>query len=74
VYSQKSANEFIRQLKEGFTEEIKEKFLNGRIKKLKKLYKFDGRYCFTNKEGEIVCLLNDLRTMTDYDLYKLLTA
>ncbi|HXU28820.1 MAG TPA: DUF1064 domain-containing protein [Bacteroidia bacterium] len=71
VYSQKSAKEFIHQLRNGFTEEIEPRFINGRITRLKKQFKRIGDD-FIRWDGILVCTASDLATMPDYDLYKLI--
>lgn len=71
VYSQKAAREFIEQLKHGFTEDIEPKFVNGRITRLKKLFKLiDGWFILPT--GERVLEASKLSTMPNYDLYKVL--
>lgn len=70
VYSQKSAREFVHQLFNGFTEEIEQKFINGRITRLKKHFALMNGL-FISKSLDVVCSASDLATMPDYDLYKL---
>lgn len=73
VYSQKSAREFIHQLNTGFKDDVKDKFINGRVKRLKKIFKLAGD-TFLRPNGEPACKLVELRQMTDYDLYQLLKS
>lgn len=72
VYSQKAAREFVNQLLvTGFTEDIEPKFINGRIKRLKKHFKLiDGN--FVHQSGKTVCTVAHLSSMPDYDLYKMI--
>jgi hypothetical protein len=73
VYSQKAANAFIEQLDTGFKDEIKDKYIKGRVKKLKKVYSLVGG-SFLDRFGKEVCSVSELNTMPDYDLYKILIA
>lgn len=69
--SQRAVREFVYMLANGFTQQVEQRALNGRISKLKKVAKLiDGR--FHNTTG-IVCTMNALSEMADYDFAKLLT-
>lgn len=71
VYSQKSAREFITQLYGGFKEDVDKRFINGRIKRLKKVFKLVGD-TFYYPSGLVALSVSDLSVMPDYDLYKLI--
>jgi hypothetical protein len=71
VYSQKAAKEFINQLFNGFVDEIDDKYIKGRIKRLKKEFSLIGNN-FIGDSGESVCTVLKLSSMPDYDLYKLI--
>lgn len=72
-YSQKECREFVLGLRYGFTAEVKEGTVNSRIKKLKKVSKLIGQE-FLNSQGAVICKLNDLKVMPNYDYNKLLKS
>lgn len=72
VYNQQEARDFVMMVKYGFSQKLKEPQVNGRITKLKKLSKMIGSEFMGGKTGEVVCTLENLKTMADYDFDKLL--
>jgi hypothetical protein len=71
VHTQKGAREFIFHLLNGFTEQIEQRFISGRIKKLKKYLKLRGG-SFLLPSGDSVLRVQDLTTMPNYDFNQLL--
>ncbi len=68
--SQRAVREFVHMLSHGFTQDVPEKAINGRVTKLKKLGKLkDG--IFFLKDGSSI-LIDTVKKMTDYDFGKLL--
>lgn len=68
--SQKAVREFIYMLHNGFTQEVTDRALNGRISKLKKVGRVDGEI-IRLKNGSSI-LITTLKSMTDYDFAKFL--
>lgn len=68
--SQKAVREFVYMLHNGFTQEVSERALNGRISNLKKFGRLDGER-IRLKNGSSI-LISTLQSMADYDFAKFL--
>jgi hypothetical protein len=69
--SQRAVREFVYMLANGFTQNVEQRALNGRVSKLKKVAKLiDGNF---HNTADIVCSMAALSEMTDFDFARILT-